>query len=212
MALSKKVGFLSTASVGGISGSVALAHYLSSGEEEVKNVIQKLKKEHFTPISEKQDWETMLVEYNKQKGVQHARFINSGADATLEDLKAACEQAAQEDISNSRIYSKFKRWCTIPKTILNHLSDHGLHALKSGSNDVSDKGNWEKLKRSYLARDMNSIYQLRDKLKQQGDESWKLLQSECETMSKEKSTDVDFDFSFKNFKEWCTKEAADKLS
>ncbi|CBY92429.1 hypothetical protein HF1_04210 [Mycoplasma haemofelis str. Langford 1] len=211
MGLLKKAGIVSTTTAGGVAGTVALTHYLSS-EGEVRNIADKFRKEHFTLITKQQDWEARLTKYNSQeeKRSQGTRFTDR--DITWQELKSICEQAAQEDISESKSPDwKFRRWCVVSKTILNHLASHNLTSLNLDDSNEGDKSSWKKLQKSYLDQGVNSILDLKDKLKQEGDDTWKELQKECKTMSEMDSTDTDFDFTFKTFKLWCTKQEADKL-
>ncbi|CBY92430.1 hypothetical protein HF1_04220 [Mycoplasma haemofelis str. Langford 1] len=188
-------------------------HYLSS-ENEIKNFSDKIHKERFTLISKDEEWSSMLSEYKeKTKGIRGAWFATDGKEVTLEELRSACEKAAKEEIANSMDYDEFRRWCTVPKTILSHLSDHGLTALKLNSDNEGDKDSWNKLQEAYLKRDDNIIYGLLEKLKknENGTEKWKVFQEACEGLSKVKSTDAEFNFSFKDFQSWCTKQGVDKL-
>ncbi|CBY92434.1 hypothetical protein HF1_04260 [Mycoplasma haemofelis str. Langford 1] len=209
----QKFGVVSTTAAGGAAGSAALAHYLSS-DGKVKNIADKFRKEYFTLISTKEDWETMLTKYNstREASAQGSRFTNQ--NITWEELKSICEQAAKEDISEEKNASwKFRKWCVVPKSIHSHVLSYGLTPLKSGTSDTQDKASFVKLQKSYKDQGLNSIYNLKDNLNKQGtnQEDGALLKAECERMSKIESTDTSFDYEFKDYKSWCTQEAANQL-
>ncbi|CBY92426.1 hypothetical protein HF1_04180 [Mycoplasma haemofelis str. Langford 1] len=210
MGLSKKAGFLSTASVGGVAGSAALAHHLLS-EGEAKNIADKFRRQHFVPISKQSDWQAMLTKYTDNNVATGARF-SANTNITWEELKSTCEQVAKGDVSDTDSSWKFNRWCVLPKTIKSHISSYGLTSLGLEASDTKNKDDFEKLRKSYLDRNMNSILDLKTKLNTGNTgEAWKELQSECKKLSDMESTNHEWDYSFENFKEWCTKEAADKL-
>ncbi|AEG72734.1 hypothetical protein MHF_0458 [Mycoplasma haemofelis Ohio2] len=210
MGLTKKVGLLSTTSVGGVAGAAALAHHLTS-EDKVKTFSDKLRKDHFTLISKEEDWNSILSEY-KQNKIAVGKLFKSGGNMTLEELKSSCDRIAKQDLDDSKNYSEFRRLCTVPKTIKSHLDSYGIVALGLEVGDTKDKDSWGKLKDAYVKLGKNIILNLRENLnKQDGKEGWQIFQEACKGLSEIKSTDTEFDFSFDDFEAWCTTQAVDKL-
>ncbi|AEW45143.1 hypothetical protein MHC_01385 [Mycoplasma haemocanis str. Illinois] len=204
-----KIGAISVTSVGGISVSVALAKHLSSGTS-IKSVSDKLKEEHFTPITEESDWNKMLTKYNQQKNEVDGRFTSKNEDVKIEELKSSCKEILSEDSVNSKNYAKARRWCTIPKTLSNLLTSHKLTLLNTNDGNESSKGDWEKLQKAYETSSDNRITGL--DLGSVANDKWKKLKAKCKEISEKDSTEVNFETLFSNLKKWCIKEESDRLN
>ncbi|AEG72640.1 hypothetical protein MHF_0361 [Mycoplasma haemofelis Ohio2] len=204
-----KMGAISAASIGGVAGSAALAKHFASGET-IKSVADKLKEEHFTPITLESDWNNMLTKYNQQKGEANGRFTSKNTDVQLKELQSSCRDVLSEDSTTSKNYSKARRWCTVPKTLSSLLTAHKLTLLNTNDGNEDNKSDWGKLQKAYEAGSDNRITGL--DLGNAADDKWKKLKAKCKEISEKDSTEADFDTLFSNLKRWCIKEESDKLA
>ncbi|CBY92337.1 hypothetical protein HF1_03290 [Mycoplasma haemofelis str. Langford 1] len=189
---------------GAIGGGIYLAYPHSPTPKSIED---KLKEEHFVPITEDGAWQTILAKYNEKKNENGARFTTETTDVKLEDLKSSCKSVLSEEADTSKNYSKARRWCTVPKTLSSLLEAHKLHLLDIGTGNENQQ-EWDKLQKSYEKVSENRI----DGLNLGSSDKWKQLREKCSEISKKDSTEANFETLFSNLKRWCVREEADKLT
>ncbi|AEW45326.1 hypothetical protein MHC_02300 [Mycoplasma haemocanis str. Illinois] len=198
-----KILTLSGVTVAGL-GTAATYGFLKS-QSSTKSVAQRLQDEGFVLLKSNSDQATI----NKVLGVYKTLPENSGKTPSISDLLTMCSHIFKKDYYSNDDYKKSRRFCVIPKTVLDSPKLSGKTILKNGENNEEDKSTWESLKTKYsVASNTSKKIKGLDTLTGSSGEEWKSLRNQCKNLLEKDSTDEDYDDLIEKSLIWCIKDAS----
>ncbi|AEW45520.1 hypothetical protein MHC_03300 [Mycoplasma haemocanis str. Illinois] len=197
-----KLALVSVVGVGAVgTGGIGVYHFyfkdIRSNDKNLRSLLVAKKFKILTNEQEDQThWETLKAEYDKVKSNPDKSFKVTDKAITVDDLKAFCK-----DHLNSKredLYSKVKKWCVVPVTIVNHLKNLNLTPLSTETSGEPDKAKWEALADNYnKSEDKISGLSISNK------GEWTKLREKCKELGAKKNYEDEFDANLKSSIRWC---------
>ncbi|AEG73155.1 hypothetical protein HF1_08180 [Mycoplasma haemofelis str. Langford 1] len=197
-----KLAFASAAGLGaaGTGGFGVYHFYFNNSNPEDKSLRARLISEKFKILTNKQEdqthWETLKTAYEAIKKNADKSFKVTEQAVTTDDLKSFCEEHLKSEKED--LYSKVKRWCVVPVTVANHLSNLNLTPLSTETSGEPNKAEWEGLAENYN----NSEDKISD-LQITGKTQWTNLRDKCKNLGTKKNYEDEFDANLKSSIRWC---------
>ncbi|CBY92882.1 hypothetical protein HF1_08740 [Mycoplasma haemofelis str. Langford 1] len=195
-----KVAAASLAGLGAAGAGGFGIYYFKDSETKIVSIKDRLVSEGFKILSpsEQSHWTDLKNAYNNKKSDSNKVFEVTSTDIKEETLKTLCEGALKKSEDDSS-YSKAKKWCVVPVSINQHLSNLKLNPLSTTGNGSQEA--WNKIVTEY-EKDENSGKRFSD-LSTLSDQKWEKIRDKCNTLSSKKNYDDDFDASLESSKRWC---------
>ncbi|AEW45525.1 hypothetical protein MHC_03325 [Mycoplasma haemocanis str. Illinois] len=183
------------------AGGFGIYHLYSPKEKNaVKSIRDKLISEGFRLLdkSEQSHWTKLKDEYNKVRTDVNKAFTTTNTDIKEDDLKALCETSlkkGKEDLD----YQKAKKWCVVPVSVTQHLTNLGFTTLATDGNN--SKSAWEGLVNEY--EDSRNASHKISGLDTLSETKWEKIRDKCKEIMSKQSYDDSFDANLESSKRWC---------
>ncbi|AEW45572.1 hypothetical protein MHC_03560 [Mycoplasma haemocanis str. Illinois] len=206
-----KIAIASLAGLGaaGASGFGIYNFYFKSSKNRIISIRDRLVSEGFKLLtsSDKSHWTELKGAYNNKKSDNDKVFKKSREDIDEETLKTLCAEVLEKE-ENDLSYSKAKKWCVVPVSVTEHLSNLKLNLLSTTGD--GNKSEWEKVVTEY-EKDVNPGKRISD-LSTLSDQKWEKIRDKCKDLSSKKSYEDDFDTSLESSKRWCVANFIGKVA
>lgn len=211
-------------SVGGVIGSGYYLNKLLSNE----NIQSKLEANKYTILTSdeknKRDWDAILVAYKAtitdpaNNKFKLENFEPKNPPSNEEDrskFQEACKKTLEkrtfEDTKEEEIYKKAKKWCTVPKKLIEILKEKGYRLLDS---DDKDSSQWDAKLDDYEKSDkkFDNLATLKEATKtlEKNEATRKKLKVECKKLEGKKHYEKDFEKELDKSILWCAVKETNK--
>lgn len=208
--------------VGGVTGGA----YLLNKQLSNDTIGKKLEANGYKLLKgdEKDNWPEILKHYQERiegnkKDLQFEGFDGkTPPDNTIEALKNKCKSILKEKLGNEENYKKAKKWCTMPKSLIEILKEQGYRALSSDNTKDEEIEEWDKKLVDYDKQDKDNPEKRFNDLNLKGEkttleknkETRNKLKDKCKPLETKKHYEKDFEKELDKSILWCSIKETNK--